>query len=410
MTEHIRSNGERLLASIAALGAIGALEGGGVSRLALSGADGRARDHIVETMRALDLEVRIDAIGNIFGIYPGKEDLPPVMMGSHIDTVAAAGLYDGNYGVLSGLEAIAAFKERGARFRRPLAVAVFTNEEGVRFHPDMLGSLVFAGGYPLEKALASADGDGVSVGEALSRIGYAGTEKPGFPVDAYVELHIEQGPVLDREGIQIGAVLGVQGISWSEISLGGVANHAGTTPMAARHDAGYVAAKIIAHAYEMAVRMGGQTATAGRMTEYKPGMVNVIPDRVTFTLDLRNYNEEALRRAENELWTYAGELAGQYGVTYDRKSLARFEPVAFAEDIVSLVEKQAEAMGFTWRRMPSGAGHDAQMLARVCPTGMIFVPNRDGISHSVREHAEPEALVTGCNVLLGVVAALADRA
>ena len=412
MTSQITINGDRLVQSIFELGKIGALEGGGVSRLALGEADGQARDHIVARMRELGMRVRVDGIGNIIGTYAGKEELPPVMMGSHIDTVAAAGLYDGNYGVLAGLEVAATLKDKGIRLRRPVSVGVFTNEEGVRFQPDMLGSLVFTGDYPLEQALATVDQDGVSMAESLRCIGYDGKEPvTGFAVDRYLELHIEQGPVLDSEQCPIGVVEGVQGISWSEFTLTGVANHAGTTPMGMRHDAGYVAAKIMAYAYELAFRLGnGQNATIGRVTEFNPGMVNVIPDKVTFTVDLRNYNDKILCAAEKELFEYAEKLATDHGVGCTRTSLARFQPVIFADEITSLIRAEAEASGLQYRVLPSGAGHDAQMLARVCPSGMIFIPNKDGISHNTREHAEPEHLITGANLLLRVVMSLANRA
>ncbi|UQZ89913.1 Zn-dependent hydrolase [Deltaproteobacteria bacterium Smac51] len=411
MKNQVKINGDRLMRSIFELGRFGGLEGGGVSRLALTEADRQARDYVANRMREMDMSVWVDGIGNIIGTYAGNEDLPPVMMGSHIDTVAAGGLYDGNYGVLSGLEVVAALKDQDCRLRRPVAVGVFTNEEGVRFQPDMLGSLVFAGGCSLEEALATTDQEGLSVAEALRGIGYHGPEPvTGFPVDRYIELHIEQGPILDLEKCPIGVVEGVQGISWTEFTLTGQANHAGTTPMNMRHDAGYVAAKIMARAYELALGLGsGQHATVGRISEFGPGMVNVIPDKVVFTVDLRNYREEVLQEAEKELFSFAEALAAEHGVGCERKSLARFQPVVFAEEITGLIRAEAEAMGLGYRVLPSGAGHDAQMLARVCPSGMIFVPNKDGISHNIKEHAEPEDLITGAELLRRVVMSLADR-
>lgn len=403
-------NGPRLLAGLQALGQIGALPGGGVNRLALSDADREGRDWTVARMRELGMRVDIDAIGNIVGTTPGTEDMPPVMMGSHIDTVRTGGLYDGNYGVLSGLEVVATLREVGLPTRRSLAVAVFTNEEGARFQPDMMGSLVYVGGLPLADALATCDADGVSVQAELQRIGYQGTAPVGAPlVDSYVELHIEQGPVLEQLGLQIGVVEGVQGISWTEFTVEGQSNHAGTTPMALRHDAALVAAQVAVFARELSARLGGrQLATVGAV-RLSPNLVNVIAQKAVFTVDLRNTDAAALAQAESDLHTYAQQAAQAEGASITHRTLARFEPVAFDPMVVDLVEQQTQALGCTYQRMPSGAGHDAQMLARICPSAMIFVPSVGGLSHNVREHTEPADLQRGAQVLLQVVLALANR-
>jgi N-carbamoyl-L-amino-acid hydrolase len=333
------------------------------------------------------------------------------MTGSHIDTVRTGGLYDGNYGVLAGLEVVQALQDAGIRTEKPLAVAFFTNEEGARFAPDMMGSLVFQGDLPLEDALRVKGIDGTTVGENLQRIGYCGTAPVGsMRVDSYVELHIEQGPVLDLEGVAIGAVEGVQGISWTKFALGGVSNHAGTTPMRMRRDAGLVAARIACFARDLARELGGdQVATVGSMN-FLPNLVNVIPNRVTFTVDLRNTDESILAGAEQRLWAFADEAARDEGVELARESLARFEPVDFDSRLVNLVERTARDLGLSVRRLPSGAGHDAQMLARMCPAGMIFVPSVGGLSHNVREHTAPEDLVAGARVLLRVLLELAGEA
>jgi N-carbamoyl-L-amino-acid hydrolase len=405
-----RIDGERLLASLRELGTIGALPDGGVSRLALSDADAQGRAWTVQRMRELGLQVTVDAIGNTVGHWPGAQDHPPVMMGSHIDTVRTGGLYDGNYGVLAGLEVIAALRDAGVRTQRPLAVAFFTNEEGARFQPDMMGSLVYVGGMPLAQALAARGIDGATVGEELQRIAANGPVPVGTPrVDSFVELHIEQGPVLDRSSVQVGVVEGVQGISWNEFTVRGVSNHAGTTPMDLRRDAGRVALRIAAFAGELPARMGGaQLATVGRFA-LKPDLVNVIPAEAVLTVDLRNTDGAALAHAEAQLLAFAQEAAHEAGCSCEQRSLARFAPVAFDPLVVDLVEAQATVLGLSHRRMPSGAGHDAQMLARVCPAGMIFVPSVDGLSHNVREHTAPEDLVRGAQLLLQVVLQLADR-
>lgn len=403
-------NGPRLLASLQALGQLGALPGGGVNRLALSDADRQGRDWTTACMRALGMRIDVDAIGNIIGTLPGTEDLPPVMTGSHIDTVRTGGLYDGNYGVLAGLEVVATLREAGLRTRRPLAVAVFTNEEGARFQPDMMGSLVYVGGLPLQDALTTCDADGVSVQAELQRIGYQGTTAVGAPlVDSYVELHIEQGPVLEQMGLQIGVVEGVQGISWTEFTVAGQSNHAGTTPMALRHDAALVAAQVAVFVRELSARLGGrQLATVGAV-RLSPNLVNVIAQKAVFTVDLRNTDSAVLAQAESELHAYALQAAQAEGVRITSRALARFEPVAFDPMLVDLVEQQARALGCSHQRLPSGAGHDAQMLARVCPSAMIFVPSVGGLSHNVREHTEPADLERGAQLLLQVVLALANR-
>ena len=404
-------DGARLLASLQELGRIGALPGGGVCRLALTDEDKLGRDWVRARMAALGMEVSVDGIGNVVGTYAGTRPGPPVMTGSHIDTVRTGGLYDGNYGVLAGLEVVQALKDAGLRTEKPLAVAFFTNEEGARFAPDMMGSLVFQGDLALESALGVKGIDGTTVAENLERIGYAGSAPVGAArVDSFVELHIEQGPVLDREGVTIGAVEGVQGISWTRFELTGVSNHAGTTPMRMRRDAGLPAARIACFARDLARELGGdQVATVGSMN-FQPNLVNVIPNRVSFTVDLRNTDESILAAAEERLWAFAAQVADDEGVEWKRESLARFEPVRFDPRIIDLVERSARGLGLPVRRLPSGAGHDAQMLARMCPAGMIFVPSVGGLSHNVREHTAPDDLVAGARVLLRVLLELAGPA
>jgi N-carbamoyl-L-amino-acid hydrolase len=287
-----------------------------------------------------------------------------------------------------------------------LAVAFFTNEEGARFAPDMLGSLYYVGALPLEEARATVSIDGKSLGDELDAIGYAGSDAP-VPAHAFVELHVEQGPVLEEEGITIGVVEGVQGISWTEFTVLGVSNHAGTTPLRLRHDAGFVAGSVVSFVRAMARELGGdQIATVGSLRLH-PDLVNVIPNRAVFTVDLRNTEETVLQEAERRVHAYIVQLADQEGVTVSHRSLARFEPVQFAGALVDRVEAAAKGLGLSTRRMPSGAGHDAQMLARVCPAAMIFVPSVRGISHNVKEHTEAADLEAGANVLLRVLLELA---
>jgi N-carbamoyl-L-amino-acid hydrolase len=332
------------------------------------------------------------------------------MCGSHIDTVRTGGRYDGNYGVLAGLEVVETLLERGITTARPLAVAFFTDEEGARFQPDMLGSLVFVGGMTVEEALdVRAADDGARLGDDLDRIGYSGATP--CPVNAaphaFVELHIEQGPVLEDEGVTIGVVTGVQGISWTELTIRGQSAHAGTTPMRLRHDPAYVAAAIITGVRRIATEMGGtQVATVGRL-ELSPNLVNVVAASVTMTVDLRNTDEVLLQQAEARFRGLCDELAAAEGVIIERRTLARFEPVTFDSAMVDRVERTAQSLGHSTLRMPSGAGHDAQMLARICPTAMIFTQSVNGLSHNQAELTRTADLQAGADVLLNLIVELA---
>jgi beta-ureidopropionase / N-carbamoyl-L-amino-acid hydrolase len=409
MRNNLRINGERLCWRLDQLAQVGRIAGDGVCRLALSDEDKQGRDLVVGWMRELGLSMQVDRIGNVVGTRPGLEAGPPVMTGSHIDSVRTGGRYDGALGVLAGLEVIAALNDAEFHTRRPIAVAFFTNEEGSRFQPDMFGSLVYTGGLDLDQALATRGIDGAIVGEELDRIGYAGPQPVGRPqAHAYVELHVEQGPVLEAEGFRIGAVEGVQGISWTEFTLSGQSNHAGTTPMRMRRDAGYVAAEVAVFARKLAKEIGGnQVATVGSMT-LSPNLVNVIANQVVMTVDLRNTDDERLREAERRLFAFADGIAAAENVGIARRSLARFAPVAFTPHMVERVEAIATGFGFPVRRLPSGAGHDAQIMAAVCPACMIFVPSAGGISHNVEEYTAPADLVAGADVLLRLVLELAE--
>ena len=405
----LRVNGARLMDRLMSLAEIGAIDGGGCARLALTDADRDGRDLVTSWMRDLGLDVTVDAVGNVIGTWNTGTG-PAVMTGSHIDTVRTGGKFDGNLGVLAGLEVIQTVQESGWVPPRPLAVAFFTNEEGARFAPDMMGSLAYVGGIGVEEVLGTVGIDGARVGDELLRIGYAGpTPCPAPAPHAFVELHIEQGPVLEMERKAIGAVTGVQGISWQEVTIEGQSNHAGTTPMSMRHDPAYAASAIAVFLRELAARFGGnQVCTVGKI-DLHPNLVNVVPARAVLTLDVRNTDEDLLRRAETEIAARLESLAKEEGVTITSRPLARFEPVEFAGKIISLVEGVAGSHGLSCMRLPSGAGHDAQMLARVCPTGMVFVPSHKGISHNPAEHTDTADLVAGCDVLLQVMLSLATE-
>lgn len=406
----ISINSERLLGRILELGDIGRDEDGRLIRLAASDTEKLGRDKFVSWIEQAGLEVAVDRIGNIFGIWrpAAVSNQAPLMLGSHIDTVINAGIYDGCYGVLSGLEVIETLVAAGFQPSRPIVVAAFTNEEGVRYAPDMMGSLVYAGGLDVDTALATVGTDGTKLGEELRRIGYDGEHQPGFiRPHAYIELHIEQGPVLEREGIQIGAVENLQGISWQRVTISGDANHAGTTPISMRRDAGHAAALVITFLRERARNSNTATvATVGCMN-FEPNAINVIPSRATFTVDLRDPDEDRLRQEEAALEAYLAQVAKEEGVSFEVARLARFQPVAFDGKIVELIEKAAARRGHTVRRMTSGAGHDAQMIARIAPSAMIFVPSLGGISHNPKEKTPDEDLLAGANMLLDVVKQIA---
>jgi len=400
---------DRLIERLAALAEIGAIAGTeGCARLALTDEDRAGRDLVVSWMHDLELDVTIDGIGNVVGVMAGSTEGAPVMTGSHIDTVRTGGRYDGNLGVLAGLEVIETLRIANVIPDRPLAVAFFTDEEGARFPPDMLGSLVYVGGMGVEEAHAITGIDGATVGGELDRIGYLGSAPlPGATPHAFVELHVEQGPVLETEGLTIGAVTGVQGISWTEVTVTGQSNHAGTTPMDLRRDPGVVAFKVGSFVHELAHELGApQVATVGRI-EMHPNLVNVVPASATFTIDLRHTDNDVLLEAEGRTSDFLAATAAAENCTIEQRSLARFDPVIFDETVICAVEDVATAQGHTVRRMPSGAGHDAQMLARVCPTGMVFVPSVGGVSHNPAEYTSPEDLEAGANVLLHVMLDLA---
>ena len=396
----------RLEDRINTLAEISPIEGGGNCRLALTDEDKNGRDLVVSWMRSLGLEVTIDVVGNIIGVWNvGKG--APVMSGSHIDTVRTGGRFDGCYGVLAALEVIESCQNANISPPRPLAVGVFTDEEGARFAPDMLGSLVYVGGMPVEQALNVVAIDGARLGEELLRIGYSGPAPcPGVVPHAFVELHIEQGPMLEANGVRIGAVTSVQGISWQEVTVIGQSNHAGTTPMSLRHDPAYVAAEITVFLRKLAAEFGGdQVCTVGKI-DLHPNLTNVVPAKATLTLDVRNTDESRLQQAELRIANFLTEIAASEGVTITTRKLARFEPVIFDDQVIDTVESIAKQQGNSVQRMPSGAGHDAQMLARVCPSGMIFVPSVKGISHNPAEFTESIDLEAGANILLHTMLAL----
>jgi len=396
-----------LLQQIYELGEIGLeSDNQGRTRIALSQDEKKGRDQVVSWMKELDLEVKIDRIGNIIGILNASKDnqnKKPLMMGSHIDTVTNAGALDGCYGVLAGLAIIRAYKKANIVPSRPIMVVAFTNEEGIRYQPDMMGSLVFSGGLDVQVALNTIGTDGTRLEDELQKIGYAGTvESKEFIPYKYIELHVEQGPVLEANNKDIGIVENLQGISWQKITIEGKANHAGTTPTHMRFDAGIVAAKINIFLREYTLKNTTTLATIGSQDFY-PNVINVIPSKVVLSVDLRDPSEIKLKKIEEALKIFLENLIKEERVCIESEYLARFQPVKFDTKLVDSIEESAHNLGFTYQRLTSGAGHDAQMISSIAPSAMIFVPSRDGISHNPLEHTPENQLVNGANVLLEVV-------
>ncbi len=404
----MRINRKRLEESMEALGRIGATAKGGLNRVALTDDDRRGRDLLVRWMREAALTVTVDQMGNIFGQRSGGDGLPPVLMGSHADSVPTGGKYDGQLGVLCALETIRTLNDRKIETRHPVAMAIFTNEEGARFQPAMIGSGVMAGKIPLEDAYNARDRDGLRLGDELERIGYLGPE-PCIPrpLRAYLELHIEQGPILEEEHLPVGVVEGIVAIAWSRLTLTGVQDHAGPTPMRIRHDALVAAAEIIRGVREIPRKIGGDmVSTVGRL-DVAPNIPNAIPGRVSMSIDLRAPDEHHITRGLGLVDRLVKEAARAEGVTYELEHYWRVPRTRFALEVVDAIEAAVRSLGCGHRRILSGAGHDAQYMAAICPTGMIFVPSRGGRSHCEEEFTPMDDIEHGANTLLLAASTLA---
>jgi N-carbamoyl-L-amino-acid hydrolase len=398
----LRINGTRLWHSLMELAQIGATEKGGVKRLALTDLDRQGRDLVVRWAKAEGLAVTVDKIGNVFMRREGMNpDLPPVVTGSHIDTQPTGGKFDGNYGVLAGLEVVRTLNERGIRTEAPIEVAFWTNEEGSRFVPVMMGSGVFCGAFSLETAYAARDVDGKSVGDELARIGYAGDQVPGdHPIGAYFEAHIEQGPVLEDANKVIGVVPAVMGLSWYDCTVTGMEAHAGPTPMHLRRDALQVATTIMQETVAIANRYPPYGRGTVGMVQVFPNSRNVIPGQVKFSIDLRNVTDDLLNTMHGEIEAFVERTRRETGLAIDLQRVSYYPPCPFHPDCVGAVRAATEKLGYSTMDVVSGAGHDAIYVARLAPAGMIFVPCKDGISHNEIEDAQPGHLEAGCNVLL----------
>lgn len=399
---------DRLWQSLMDLAQIGATPRGGVCRLALTDLDRQGRDLVCGWLREAGCSVMVDAVGNIFGRRSGRNDaLPPVVAGSHIDTQPSGGKFDGNYGVLAALEVVRTLNDHGIETECPFEVAIWTNEEGTRFTPVMMGSGVFAGAFTLEHALAQRDLDGKAVGDELRRIGYAGAAPVGRPFAAYFEAHIEQGPVLEDTGNIIGVVTGALGLRWYDVTVTGQDAHAGPTPMRLRKDALLGAAQMVGEVNRIAAaHQPDGRGTVGFM-QVRPNSRNVVPGEVRFSVDLRHAEAAALDAMEADLRATCDRIGRDLGLGFAVEKVTDYPPLRFDPNCVGLVRDSARGLGLSSMDIVSGAGHDACYVARVAPVGMIFVPCEDGISHNEIENARPEHLAAGANVLLRAVLGLA---
>ena len=403
--------GARLWDSLMQMAEIGASPAGGCNRQALTDLDKQARDLLVRWAQEAGCIVSVDAIGNVFARRVGLDPaLPPVVSGSHLDTQATGGKFDGVYGVLAALEVVRSLNEAGVTTRHPIEIAVWTNEEGCRFAPAMLGSGVVSGIYDLDFALSRQDREGAVLGEELDRIGYRGAMPAApRPLKAFYEAHIEQGPILEAEGKQIGVVEGIQGAYWFDVTLTGASAHAGPTPMTMRRDPWRAAAPIVSAALALAdANAPWGRATIGDIKAH-PGARNTVPGELVFTIDIRHPDAATLEAMVAELRATIAEAAEAARVGHRIEQVWHMPATRFNAELVGHVSNAAEALGLSAMRIVSGAGHDALHTAQFAPTAMIFVPCVDGVSHNEAEDAAPADLEAGANVLLHAMVASAER-
>ena len=404
-SSNLAINGPRLWDALMEMAEIGATPKGGCNRQALTGLDKQGRDLFAGWCKAAGCSVSVDAIGNMFARREGTDpELPPVMFGSHLDTQPTGGKFDGVLGVLAALEVVRSLNDLNIQTRHPIEIVNWTNEEGSRFAPSMTASGVFAGAFTLDFARAITDFDGKSMGEELDRIGYAGNQPVGGrPVHAFFELHIEQGPILEEDGTDIGIVTAAQGQRWYEINITGQDSHAGSTPMERRKDALLGAARLI----DGVNRIGRMMMPEGRATcgviTVTPASRNVIPGSAFLTAEFRHPDESSLEMMSRSLANLTVDVSRELGLTIDVKQITKFPAQAFDEGCLQAVRNAAKIHGLSYHDIISGAGHDAVYMARACPAAMIFVPCVGGISHNEAEDCKPQWVTNGANVLLHAV-------
>ena len=397
-------DGDRLWSTLMEMAEIGATPKGGVCRLTLTDLDKQSRDLLISWAGEIGCSYEFDAIGNLFLRRPGRDNsLDPVMTGSHLDSQPTGGKFDGVYGVLAGLEVLRTLEDQGLTTHAPLELAVWTNEEGSRFSPPMLGSGVFTEIFSLDWAYAIEDDVGVSVREELKRHGWIGRPIGNHPVAAYFEAHIEQGPILEAERKTIGVVSGAQGQRWFEVTVLGQEAHAGPTPMAMRKDALVCASRIVQAVNSIGLEHAPYGCATCGLIKVIPGSRNVIPGNVWFTVDLRHPDDDELAVMAQELQDTAAQIAQEQKCELQLDPFWEFGATPFDRDCVDLVRQGASSEGYSYMDIISGAGHDAVYMAKRFPTGMVFVPCENGISHNEIENAESEDLAAGCQVLLHAI-------
>ena len=401
LTPNLRLDADRLWEAIMAMAQIGPGVAGGNNRQTLTDADKAGRDLFRSWCEAAGMTVVVDAMGNMFARRQGIDpNLPPVVIGSHLDTQPTGGKYDGVLGVLGGLEVIRTLNDLGIRTRHPIEVVNWTNEEGTRFAPAMLASGVFAGVHTLEWAYARTDAAGKTVGAELERIGYKGPLPVGHrPMKACFELHIEQGPILDDEGIDIGVVTHGQGLRWLQVTLTGRESHTGSTPMPKRLNAGLGMARIPDRVHDIAWRYPPYAVGAVGMANLHPNSRNIIPGKATFVVDFRHPDKAVLEAMVAALELEGAKLARELGLAYQIEEVGAFDPVTFDPTCVAAVRQAAEKLGYSHRDLVSGAGHDACWISRVAPTAMVMCPCVDGLSHNEAEDITKAWAAAGGNVL-----------
>ncbi len=392
---------------------IGATENDGLHRLALSDADKRVRDRFVGDLEDADLDVRVDELGNIFGRYEGENPAAaPVLVGSHLDSQPYGGRFDGQLGVLTALEAVQSIAEADVEPARPVEVVNWTNEEGTRFQPSMMGSSGYVGFEAVEELLAATDRDGNAAGDELERIGYDGDapcELPEEGVHSFLELHVEQGPVLDDRDLPLAVVDGVYGLSWLRITIEGAADHAGPTPMHGREDALAAASDAISEINRLPGRLADDAvATVGEL-DVEPNSINVIPARATFTVDVRSYDDSVVDEGVERIEREVEAACERHGVDYEIDYVSRHEAMAFSERVRDAADRAVETADVPATHLVSGAGHDAQHLQRVTDAGMLFVPSVDGRTHNEAEFTEWDDCVAGAHVFANATLELANE-
>ena len=407
----LKIDGDRLWASLTEMAKIGATPKGGVCRLTLTDLDKQSRDLFIEWCKDAGCSVKVDRMGNIFARRPGRNDsLAPVGTGSHLDTQPTGGRFDGVYGVLAGLEVIRTLNDHGIETERPVEASVWTNEEGSRFAPAMVGSGVYAGVFTLDYGHSRTDPEGKTLGAELKRIGYLGSEPMGNrPVHAFFETHIEQGPILEHEGQTIGVVTDAQGQRWYELVLTGQDSHAGPTPMPVRKDALLGAARVIQLVNEIGLAHAPLAVSTVGMLNVFPNSRNVIPGKVFLTVDFRCPDNAELLQMDAELKAGVAKIAAAAELEHELKQIFQYDCVHFDASCVEMVRSGAKRLGYTTRDIVSGAGHDACYMSKVTPTAMVFVPCIGGISHNEIEDAKPEWIEAGGNVLLQAMLAKANE-